>query len=96
MRGDEVLEDGAKHGYAIVKELESHSSGILRLGEGQLYPALHKLERLGFVTSEWAAQEGKPSRKVYQLTELGCDELRRRRETWSKFRKSIDAVLKVG
>lgn len=91
-----VLEDGPKHGYAIVKQLLSASEGLIRLGEGQLYPTLHKLEQSGHVTAEWAVQEGKPSRRVYSLTALGQRELSNRRLAWEKFRSSIDSVLKVG
>lgn len=90
-----ALADGPLHGYAIVKSLQKNSNGLLRLGEGQLYPALHKLEQVGFVTATWDQQEGKPSRRVYRLTQAGRDELERQRTTWLKFVKSINSVLKT-
>lgn len=90
-----VLEEGPMHGYAIVKELKRETGGLIRMGEGQLYPALHKLEQGGMVTSQWSLQEGKPSRKLYELTSVGKDELATRRQSWTMFRSSIDSVLKI-
>jgi DNA-binding PadR family transcriptional regulator len=90
-----ALCDGPLHGYAIVKRLQSNSDGLLKLGEGQLYPALHRMERKGLVTAVWDQQEGKPSRRVYSLTEMGKAELARCRSDWQKFVKSINSVLKT-
>ena len=91
-----ALVDGPLHGYAIVKRLHKHSDGLLKLGEGQLYPALHKLEKASMVVAHWDQQEGKPSRRVYSLTDAGREELKKQRTAWQKFSKSIDAVLKLG
>ncbi len=90
-----ALADGPLHGYAIVKKLSEFSDGLLKLGEGQLYPALHRLERASMVTARWDQQEGKPSRRVYVLTDTGRDELVRRRTAWQHFVKSINNVLKT-
>lgn len=90
-----VLEEGPKHGYAIVKSLFLQTNGMVKLGEGQLYPTLHKMENAGLVTAEWTAQEGKPSRRVYALTAKGREELVALRRSWAKFRAGIDSVLKV-
>lgn len=91
-----VLESGPKHGYAVLKDLSRHTNGLIKLGEGQLYPTLHKLETSGFVSAEWAAQEGKPARKVYSITPSGKEHLAKLRRSWSDFRNGIDSVLKVG
>lgn len=91
-----ALADGPLHGYAIVRRLRQNSDGMLKLGEGQLYPTLHRLERSGMVTATWHPQEGRPSRRVYELTELGRRELARARKDWERFVKSISAVLRVG
>lgn len=90
-----ALVDGPLHGYAIVKRLQESSDGLLKLGEGQMYPALHRLEKNGMVSAHWDLQEGKPSRRVYILTELGKKELARCRLDWQRFVKSINAVLKM-
>ena len=90
-----TLADGALHGYGIVKRVRDSSLGLLRLGEGQLYPALHKLEELGFVSAEWTVETGKPSRRIYSLTALGTRELQKCRTDWKRFVKSINSVLKT-
>ena len=58
------LQGQSLHGYEISKRISTKSEGLLRVGEGQLYPTLHKLEQAGLVTAEWVNQEGKPARKV--------------------------------
>jgi PadR family transcriptional regulator PadR len=90
-----VLADGPLHGYAIVRRLKDSSDGLLRLGEGQLYPALHRLEKAALVTAVWDAQEGKPSRRVYSLTDQGRQALARCRSDWQRFAKGVNAVLKI-
>lgn len=91
-----TLSDGPMHGYGIVKRVQKSSEGFLKLGEGQLYPALHRLEEMGFVTAEWTQDAGKPFRRLYCLTPLGTKELQQRRSDWKRFAKSINALLKTG
>lgn len=88
-----ALRDGPKHGYAIAKAIEKAGQGALRMGENQLYPTLHKLERDGFVAAEWHPQEGRPPRKVYALTEAGTEELARHRERWAAFASGVSSLL---
>lgn len=88
-----VLKDGPMHGYAISKALKKTAGGMLRLGEGQLYPALHKLERTGMVQANWQPQQGKPPRKVYALTDQGRCELERQRKVWEDFVLGVNLVL---
>jgi PadR family transcriptional regulator PadR len=90
-----ALADEPMHGYAIVKRLRESSEGLLKLGEGQLYPALHRLEKDLMVTARWDVQESKPSRKIYELTSFGRQELARQRTAWLEFVKSVNTVLKV-
>lgn len=88
-----ALQDGPCHGYAIAKAIESKGEGLLKLGENQLYPILHRLEREGHVTSEWRPQENKPPRKVYALTDSGRTELDRYRSQWGAFSKGVGSLL---
>jgi len=88
-----ALQDGPLHGYAIARRIQTSSDGCLRFGEGQLYPALHKLEESGLVRSEWFFQEGKPSKKTYAVTEVGVQELARQLHLWEKFVKGVSRVL---
>ncbi len=87
-----VLSRGPAHGYQLVRELERLSSGVLTLKEGTLYPLLHALERDGFIMSQWEAEGGR-ERKVYQVTDQGLTQLKRRTDDWVRFRKAVDDVL---
>jgi DNA-binding PadR family transcriptional regulator len=88
-----VLADNALHGYEISKRIRVQSQEVLKYGEGQLYPALHKLEEAGFIVAEWMPQDGKPDRKVYSLTPSGHDELAHHRSAWEKFVSGVGGVF---
>lgn len=89
-----VLDHGPKHGYGIVKTLSTRSNGMVKLGEGQLYPTLHRLEGDGLVSADWLSQEGRPAKRVYCITDSGRKELEALRKTWRAFRSGVDAILK--
>lgn len=91
-----VLLEGPKHGYEISKQIKAMSGKTLQFGEGQLYPALHKLEEAGSVQSTWEPQDGKPPRKVYALTESGRGKLEAKKGEWMKFQESISLILGAG
>jgi PadR family transcriptional regulator PadR len=74
-----VLAAEPAHGYAIIEELKRRSGGTFSLPEGTVYPALHRLERAGFLTSAWAKAAGRP-RRVYRLTRTGRGELAVRKD----------------
>ncbi|MBI1334425.1 MAG: helix-turn-helix transcriptional regulator [Armatimonadetes bacterium] len=88
-----VIGDHALHGYEISKRIRTQSQDVLKYGEGQLYPALHKLEESGFVAAEWIEQDGKPNRKVYSLTPAGKVELEKRKSAWTKFVAGVGGVF---
>lgn len=88
-----VLADHALHGYEISKRIRTQSQEVLKYGEGQLYPALHKLEQAGFVAAEWMMQDGKPDRKVYSITPTGREELDRHRSAWTKFVSGVGSIF---
>jgi DNA-binding PadR family transcriptional regulator len=79
------------HGYAIIEELKRRSSGTLALPEGTVYPALHRLEAAGMLSSSWS--EGARRRRVYRLTRRGHRELGLRRGEWTQFSRAVEAVL---
>jgi PadR family transcriptional regulator, regulatory protein PadR len=79
------------HGYAIIEELKRRSGGELALPEGTVYPALHRLEHAGLLSSSWSG--GGRRRRVYQLTRSGRSELGVRRREWHQFATAIEAVL---
>ncbi|HSZ14094.1 MAG TPA: PadR family transcriptional regulator [Solirubrobacteraceae bacterium] len=80
------------HGYAIVQRLSLRSGGAFELAEGTVYPALHRLERDGLLTSEWSLESGR-RRRVYRVTRAGRSRLRERRRDWTQFAKAVEAVL---
>ena len=87
-----ALKDGGLHGYAILK-LVRDEGVVLKAGEGQLYPVLHRLEDDGFIAGAWEPQEGRPPRRVYALTDKGTAELDRRRAAFVRQTGALGRVL---
>ena len=87
-----TLADGPAHGYAIAQTLRGRSGGTFDLAEGTLYPALHRLERAGFVASDWSTEAGR-RRRTYRLTRSGERTLGERRSEWRLLASAIDSVL---
>jgi PadR family transcriptional regulator len=86
-----VLGSEPLHGYAVIEELKRRSGGALTLPEGTVYPALHRLEQAGLLSSSWSGEGRK--RRVYRLTRSGRRELSSRRGEWKTFATTIEAVL---
>ncbi len=87
-----VLAQGPNHGYGVAKSIRERSGGALKLGEGQLYPALHTLEEAGWVTAEWDAV-GEQARRIYAITPAGRVELSRRAARWTAFADGVAKIL---
>jgi DNA-binding PadR family transcriptional regulator len=87
-----VVEQGPLHGYAIIEELRRRSRGEFDLPEGTVYPALHRLERQGYLSSRWDDTQGR-RRRVYALTRSGQKALEASRSEWRGFRSAITSVL---
>jgi PadR family transcriptional regulator PadR len=88
-----TLADGAKHGYAVIDALRERSGSEFDLPEGTVYPALHRLERAGLLTSDWSEVQGR-RRRTYRLTEEGRGALGQRRQDWTRFAHAVEGVLK--
>ena len=80
------------HGWAIAQRIQQISDDLLRVQQGSLYPALHRLEHQGWITAEWGVSENNRRAKYYRLTPLGRRVLRARTESWERL---VDAVGKV-
>jgi DNA-binding PadR family transcriptional regulator len=87
-----ILEDGPCHGYGIIEQLRTRSNEVFDLPEGTVYPALHRLEHSGLVTSK-AELVGGRTRRVYRLSRRGRVALDTRRGEWSRFACAISTVL---
>ncbi len=86
---------GPRHGYGVVEWIEHATDATLAVGEGTLYPALHRLERQGLVESEWGLSENNRRAKYYQLTLLGRQQLRAKATTWAQYAAAVTRVLGV-
>jgi DNA-binding PadR family transcriptional regulator len=87
-----VLEGGSLHGYAIIEALQIRSGGALNPPTGTIYPALRRLERSGYVASEWSTVNGR-ERRTYQLTSAGRRALAGERVSWQEFSSTVDRFL---
>ncbi|WP_157245242.1 PadR family transcriptional regulator [Nonomuraea typhae] len=88
-----VLEHEPLHGYAIIEALQERSGGSLSVPTGTVYPALRKLERVGYLVSEWATVGGR-KRRTYRLTDSGRRQLEGERSAWREFTATISGVLR--
>jgi PadR family transcriptional regulator PadR len=91
-----VLADGPAHGYALAREIERRSKGVLTSREGTLYPTLRTLEQEGIVSSSWQPVPAGAARRVYAITEAGLGELAQQTESWDTFATAISGVLRGG
>lgn len=78
-----ILADGDLYGYAILKRVSELSGGSMQWTDGMLYPLLHRLERLGYVSSSWGTSEAGRRRKHYAITASGRAALADRQEQWT-------------
>ena len=87
-----ALQHEPAHGYAIAERLRQRSGGSFDLAEGTIYPALHRLERAGLLSSCWADGETR-RRRVYQLTRKGAKALTRRHQEWLQFSGAVMEIV---
>jgi len=88
-----TLSWGSTHGYSIARWIQQVTGDVLRVEEGSLYPALHRLERRGWITAEWGLSENNRRAKYYELTSRGRQQLRAATSTWSTFAGAVSSVL---
>ena len=84
---------GPANGYAIAQWVRELTSGDIALEEGALYPALHRLERKGWIESEWGLSENNRKAKFYQLTPRGRAAMRAELTEWDRYTKAVAGVL---
>ena len=84
---------GEMHGYGIVMHIQRVSNDLLRVEEGSLYPALHRIEQEGWIKSDWQITEKNRRAKYYSLTAAGRKQLAAEEEHWVRITKGIDFVL---
>jgi PadR family transcriptional regulator, regulatory protein PadR len=88
-----TLSWGPRHGYAVARWLHDTSDDVLRVEEGALYPALHRLERRGWIESEWGLSENNRRAKYYQLTRQGRQQPCAKSSSWARYAGAVSKVL---
>jgi PadR family transcriptional regulator PadR len=88
-----TLSTGQRHGYSIARWLEEATGNALQIEEGSLYPALYRMERRGWIESEWGMSELNRKAKFYRLTVAGRAQLQSETEQWSRFTQAVSKVL---
>jgi PadR family transcriptional regulator PadR len=91
-----ALEAGPAHGYAIIETIKRNSNNTFDLPEGTVYPALHRLEAAGLLSSAWMTPPGGRRRRLYSLSKAGSAALADRRKAWDRFSQAVDALLGGG
>ena len=91
-----IIALGPVHGYAVAQRLQQISRDVLQVQQGSLYPALHRLEKRGWVRAEWAASETGRDARFYTLTREGRRQLDDQRANWMRLSTAVTTVLTTG
>jgi len=84
-----------QHGWAISERIQQISSDVLKVQQGSLYPALHRLERRGWIKARWGASENNRHAKYYELTKAGRKQLEAQESAWRKLTAAVGQVLET-
>jgi PadR family transcriptional regulator, regulatory protein PadR len=91
-----VLANGGKmHGYAIAERIEQLSDSALQVGEGSLYPALHRMDEAGWIQSEWAPSDNNRRARFYRITPAGRRQMAAEEAEWLRAAEGITRVLRL-
>jgi PadR family transcriptional regulator PadR len=85
---------GPSHGYGIANAIQELSDEALRVDEGSLYPALHRMEEAGWITAEWTVTENKRRARIYRINRAGSRQLTAETERWNSFSAGVSRVLR--
>jgi transcriptional regulator len=86
---------GPLHGYAIMSAIQEMSNDILRVEEGSLYPALHRMEESGWIRARWITKEAGRRARVYELTKAGRDQLTEEETLWKVRTSAVNRILRT-
>jgi transcriptional regulator len=91
-----ILSNGdTMHGYAIAERIEQLSENVFQVGEGTLYPALHRMDEAGWIRSEWAPSDNNRRARYYRITAKGRRQLEGERADWAKAAAAMDRVMRL-
>lgn len=85
---------GSMHGYGIVLHIQRASEDLLRIEEGSLYPALHRIEEAGWIVAEWRTSENNRRARYYRLTPRGRKQLAAAKQSWERVVQGVSSLLK--
>jgi PadR family transcriptional regulator len=88
-----TLAKGSMHGYGITLHIQRVSNDVLRVEEGSLYPALHRMEQEGWIRAEWGISENNRRARYYELTAKGRQQLALEEENWIQLTRAVASVL---
>jgi transcriptional regulator len=91
-----ALEHEPMHGYGVARTIEQATDDVLRVEEGSLYPALHRMEKRGWIASVWGRSENKRRAKFYQLTDLGREQLSEEATEWERYARAVAQMMRTG
>lgn len=86
---------GPQHGWAVSERVQQISSDVLRIQQGSLYPALHRLERHGWIRARWGTSDNNRRAKYYELTRSGRRQLEVEKDVWEKLTAAVAQVLRA-
>ena len=89
-----TLARGPMHGYGIAVHIQQVSDEVLRVEEGSLYPALHRIEQAGWISSDWGVSDNNRRAKYYRLTAAGRKQLAKEQENWDQLTRAVAKVLR--
>jgi PadR family transcriptional regulator PadR len=89
-----LLQVRSLHGYGIVQHIQRASNELLQVEEGSLYPALHRMEQNGWLSSDWLINEGKRKAKYYKLTPQGRRQLAEAEQSWEQLMEGVQSMLR--
>jgi PadR family transcriptional regulator PadR len=88
-----VVSTQPMHGWGISQRIQQISEDVLRVNQGSLYPALHRLEQQGWIAAEWGVSENNRQARFYRLTKDGRKHLSEEADTWSRFSDAVARIL---
>lgn len=89
----QTLASGAMHGWGVAQRIQQVSQDMLQIGQGSLYPALHRLEYKGWIRADWGSSENNRKTKFYSLTTTGRRQLKAELKTWDRLSAAVGLVL---
>lgn len=86
---------GPMHGYALTRQIQQGSAALLRVEEGSLYPALHRMEQQRWIKGKWGTTERNRPARIYSITETGRRQLLAERESWTRLTSGVNRILRL-